>query len=256
MNWKKFLKNIIYKLKRIWHTIESCYLCSRFVFLYPRNRWTGKHWQSWKLDEYLYGERNLWRSNEDKGVWGKAFVHVKDPNGKYDFQVIRKTISYPWAAWFWVVWFVAEWILPIFHCIPTYTELDEMEPGWRKAFGIQMCDEIKVALKKNHYLYKYRIMQIKEKFGTLRWYDDGAPQEVCDIINKYEDLSWNTCIVCGKPSELISSGWISPYCRDHYPEHDPIVYQVKIGDHWEETKEYQKAWEEIDKQYAKNTKEI
>ena len=97
--------------------------------------------------------------------------------------------------------------------IPSYTELDDMPDGWRKAFGIQMCKEIKNELKKYNYLYKYRIMQIKEKFGTLRWYDNGSPNGcVNPIIIKYENISGRTCIVCGKPATKISKGWISPYC--------------------------------------------
>ena len=37
------------------HTLESCWLCLRFPFLYPRNRFSGKHHQYmlqhilWKL---------------------------------------------------------------------------------------------------------------------------------------------------------------------------------------------------------------
>lgn len=150
------------KLKKI---IESCYLCSRFVFLYPRNRWTGNHWDSWKIREYLYGRRLNLTSSVSLGIYGKAFKQVPKPNRKYDFETVDKVKSYPWAIWFYIVKFVYEWILQIFHCIPTYTELDAMEPGWRKAFGIQLCEELKAQLKKDHYLYKYRITQIKEKFG-------------------------------------------------------------------------------------------
>ena len=95
-----------------------------------------------------------------------------------------------------------------------YTLLDEMPKGWRIAFGEQMCEEIREVLIKYDYLNEYRIVQIKEKFGGLRWYDDGAPKEVFDIINKYEDISYTTCIQCGKPATLITKGWISPFCDD------------------------------------------
>lgn len=92
------------------------------------------------------------------------------------------------------------------------TLLDDMPDGWRKAFGEQMCEEIREVLIKYDYLDKYRIMQIKEKFGQLRWYDNGAPREVFDIIDKYEKISERTCIICGQPATLISKGWISPFC--------------------------------------------
>lgn len=96
----------------------------------------------------------------------------------------------------------------------SYTELDEMPDGWRKAFGEQMCQEIKEALIKHNYLDKYRIMQIKEKYGSLRWYDNGAPKEVSRIISKYEDLSMCYCYRCGKPTKYMTEGWIEYFCED------------------------------------------
>lgn len=108
-------------------------------------------------------------------------------------------------------------IIQIVHCIPTYTELDAMEKGWRKTFGIKMCKEIKTALKRDGWLYKYRITQIKEKYGSLRWYDNHYTEELQTIIDKYEQLSASTCIICGKPATKTSTGWISPYCDECAP---------------------------------------
>jgi hypothetical protein len=99
----------------------------------------------------------------------------------------------------------------------SYTELDAMPYGWRKTFGIQMCKDIKKALIKElgyKGLFNYRICQIKEKYGSLRWYDCGGTQTINDIIDKYERLSFITCINCGKPATKVSQGWISSYCDD------------------------------------------
>ena len=99
-----------------------------------------------------------------------------------------------------------------------FTYLNDMPNGWRKAFGKQMCEEIRKVLIKGNYLYDYRVIQIKEKFGMLRWYDNGAPGSICrelqDIIYKYEEISAHTCIWCGRPATKISLGWISPWCDD------------------------------------------
>lgn len=96
----------------------------------------------------------------------------------------------------------------------SYTELDAMPTGWRRAFGIQMCEEIREELIKFNYLYEYRILQIKEKYGELRWYDGGVPidSKIYDIIDKYTKKSRHTCIQCGRPATKIARGWISPYC--------------------------------------------
>jgi len=97
-----------------------------------------------------------------------------------------------------------------------YTYLDDMPSGWRQAFGKQMCEEIRNILIKGGYLYNYRVVQVKEKYGSLRWYDNGAPssiyRELQDAIDKYEELSYRTCICCGRPATKILQGWISPWC--------------------------------------------
>ena len=56
----------------------------------------------------------------------------------------------------------------------SYTELDSMPDGWRKAFGEQMCEDIREELVRAEYLDQYRITQIKEFAGKLAGYEDGA----------------------------------------------------------------------------------
>ena len=94
------------------------------------------------------------------------------------------------------------------------SELDWMPDGWRIAFGDEMMEELAEELKKYDWLDKYFPVQIKEKYGTLRWYDNGWPDgsRIPEIIQKYEHLSYSTCINCGDPARWISKGWISPYC--------------------------------------------
>lgn len=283
MKWNKFL-----------HTLESCWLCMRFPFLYPRNRFSGKHQVGilrnliYRLKEdsiqpisvtviqekgdiskkifhnyhaflnyrvelkreenkvYLWkyrGEKNKREVDLSKIIWKdntfeilgstlvfsigghpiiQVNVKVKDSEDKQNYgfrsEQIEFIINKRKYFWYKVLSWIDSEILDRILFIPTYTELDAMPKGWRKAFGIQICKEIKAALKKNHYLYKYRIMQIKEKFGELCWYDAHAPKEVYDITNKYEALSREICIICGKPATKISNGWICPYCDDCFPK--------------------------------------
>lgn len=97
-----------------------------------------------------------------------------------------------------------------------FTHLDDMPDGWRTVFGRQMCEEIREVLTKGNYLNEYRVIQIKEKYGQLRWYGNGVPEsiyyELEDIIYKYEQMSKRICIRCGRPATKISLGWISPWC--------------------------------------------
>ena len=48
----------------------------------------------------------------------------------------------------------------------SYTELDSMPDGWRKAFGEQMCEDIREELVRAEYLDQYRITQIKETLAV------------------------------------------------------------------------------------------
>ena len=98
-----------------------------------------------------------------------------------------------------------------------FTVLDEMPIGWRNAFGLQMCEEIRNALLHSGgelALNLYQVEQIKEKFGYLHWYDFYGNKEVDKIVMKYEDISGRTCIQCGKPATKISTGWVRPFCDD------------------------------------------
>jgi hypothetical protein len=92
-----------------------------------------------------------------------------------------------------------------------YYSIDE---GWRRAFGRQLCDDLKESLKRYNYLKKYEITDVKEKYGELVIYDNGAPEEVHNILLKYEYISARTCIVCGRPAKYRTEGWVEPYCED------------------------------------------
>ena len=98
-----------------------------------------------------------------------------------------------------------------------YVELDSMPNGWRETFGIEMCERLSACLKKARYSNKYRILQIKEKWGGLRWYDGGVPkkisEEVRQIIDEYEHKSFSICLHCGKPAKYRTEGYILYLCE-------------------------------------------
>lgn len=255
--------------------IKATALCIRFPFLYPRNRFTGLHYNNWKIANF---HRKWWKCTEDIfyfqltqvqaslssvaainnrmyaiikageyivvssehdvvlkipvshfgtgdiincGFLDKTPTIVIGENFKEDTNS-KRLFVFVHAKWLQRIIKFFDWInawpLQLFHCFTDYTELDAMPSGWRKAFGIKMCKEIKAALLKEgglKALYSYRIMDIKEKFGTLRWDDCHTTETIQHIINKYEGISYNTCIICGKQATWISNGWISPYCDEH-----------------------------------------
>lgn len=68
----------------------------------------------------------------------------------------------------------------------------------------------------NNPLYWYggppRAAQVKEKFGTLRFYMTHQTEEMSDIIRTAEMKSAKTCEECGKPGKLKGHGWYSLRC--------------------------------------------
>ena len=213
------------------------YFTNNVAFLKYRVKWDGATKQILIKDD----KNELVKFNYSNIIWGNDKFEVlgivllfsisgtpiiqlqvkpidESDNGNYGFAhcssrfVVNKWYDFWYKA---IIWFDTK-VLDKVLFLPSYTELDAMEPGWRKAFGIQMCKEIKKELKKYKFLYKYRITQIKEKWGYLHWYDSGHPKDskIYDIIRKYEQISAKTCGVCGKPATKISKGWIYPYCDD------------------------------------------
>ena len=96
-----------------------------------------------------------------------------------------------------------------------YTLLDDMPDGWRIAFGDEMVERIQKELERFGYADKYFVTQIKEKYGGLRWYDDGVPYKLSD---DYKELYCNLYNIEGemmKPKTL-ENEVLKEHFRSHY----------------------------------------
>lgn len=49
-----------------------------------------------------------------------------------------------------------------------FTWLDDLPEGWRKAFGLQIVEDLDQILRKANYQNKYKITQIKEKWRWIK----------------------------------------------------------------------------------------
>src|SRR3990167_5443692 len=77
--------------------------------------------------------------------------------------------------------------------------------GWLKL--VQKCIEELIASGWNK-----EILQIKEKFGGLRFYANGADDA---IISRYEQLSYTICEECGSTDNVTTESsprWIRTLC--------------------------------------------
>lgn len=57
--------------------------------------------------------------------------------------------------------------------------------------------------------------QVKEKFGTLRFYYDGGDDYIGGLVSMAESMSGVTCETCGKPGKLREGGWLRTLCDEH-----------------------------------------
>ncbi len=58
--------------------------------------------------------------------------------------------------------------------------------------------------------------QVKEKFGTLRFYFNGGDDYIDGAVELAEMLSSVTCEKCGSPAKTENSGgWLSTSCGNH-----------------------------------------
>jgi hypothetical protein len=69
----------------------------------------------------------------------------------------------------------------------------------------------------------YNILQVKEKFGTLRVYTNGLTKAGWDALRKAEAASAKTCESCGQPGSLDRRFFwmrtLCPACQGKRAEH-------------------------------------
>lgn len=63
-------------------------------------------------------------------------------------------------------------------------------------------------------------VQIKEKFGTLRFYYDGGDDTIGGMVRMAESMSAVTCEECGAPGKIRGRGWMYTACNIHAKEED------------------------------------
>ena len=85
-----------------------------------------------------------------------------------------------------------------------------VDKGWYPLIKNLIEDLIKLGWNKE-------VLQVKEKFGGLRFYINEGSKEVYDRITEAEKLSYETCEVTGNPGKLRTDiGWYLTLCDEEY----------------------------------------
>lgn len=85
--------------------------------------------------------------------------------------------------------------------------------GWLPIID-RLCTALQLDIDLNK-TEQVEVMQIKEKFGGLRFYTGPATKEQHDLINKAEKEADATCDVCGEPGKLRHGNWMVTRCDAH-----------------------------------------
>lgn len=92
---------------------------------------------------------------------------------------------------------------PYFYMAPLKSLQQAVGPGW--ADLIKECFEV----CRRHAII---VLQVKEKYGGLRFYIGAAPMWIHEFIHEMEELSYLICEECGAPGKLRTSGWYRTLC--------------------------------------------
>lgn len=91
----------------------------------------------------------------------------------------------------------------------------ECGKGWYWLLD-NLLDSISTYIKNNPQLDipLVKIVQIKEKFGGLRFYYEGGDDMIHGMVWFAEDLSYKICETCGSTEEVSQTGgWIKTICK-------------------------------------------
>jgi hypothetical protein len=92
----------------------------------------------------------------------------------------------------------------------------ECDDGWYEILD-SLCYSIQSYIDSNphHEVPQVIATQVKEKFGTLRFYVTGGNDYTDGMIRMAEVLSERTCEQCGEPGKIRGSNWFYVACDKH-----------------------------------------
>ena len=104
-----------------------------------------------------------------------------------------------------------------------------IKDGWFNLID-KLCADIQNKIdqekKKDPKYHQVTAFQVKEKFGGLRFYINGAPDtKIFDMIHKAENESYKICESCGKKGKLTNAfKWYKTLCESCKKKGRRILY--------------------------------
>jgi hypothetical protein len=87
----------------------------------------------------------------------------------------------------------------------------------------KLCDIIQHHIDHNKDCPQVVVEQIKEKFGTLRFYYQGGDEFISGAVWFAESMSAGMCEECGAPGKRTQGGWVQTLCDFHIVEKETLA---------------------------------
>lgn len=112
---------------------------------------------------------------------------------------------------------------PLFYSDISMPMSFDCDDGWFDLLW-KLCEDIDTVLTDDN-SKTFLVDQVKEKYGTLRFYTSWINDKIDELINKAESLSAITCEICGNGGKLmVCSGWYKTLCKNHG---DMLGYEIE-----------------------------
>jgi hypothetical protein len=120
---------------------------------------------------------------------------------------LEQRIVERWHTWFRVDGDVRETLMPL-----GFAHGD----GWFDLVW-RLCERLEpvVAAGERESGRPFEVLQVKEKFGGLRFYTNFSNEAISALIGTAGIESTHTCEVCGKPGSRRGEEWIETRCEEH-----------------------------------------
>lgn len=121
-----------------------------------------------------------------------------------------------------------------YYFIPRWNRLIDKQPEWmmKTKYWGPSGEEKNPYKVKRFYLHMpswAKASQVKEKYGTLRFYLTFGTDKMHDYTDLAEKMSETTCESCGKYGELRGKWWLYTSCEEHAKEEDKKILENLEG---------------------------
>ena len=87
----------------------------------------------------------------------------------------------------------------------------DTKDGWYNIIDT-LCSQIQWHMRQKADITQVEATQVKEKYGSLRFYYIGGDDYIRGLVDMAEAMSRKTCEHCGAPGKQRGAGWIITVC--------------------------------------------